>query len=114
MSESVLWIIVAVVVILAVAGVLVMVGRNRRHGKAERIREEVGERTAHAERRTALADETAAKARAARAEAEAKVAEAARLEDRADALHGESAGVREDLDAKLEHADKIDPKTKSA
>jgi hypothetical protein len=114
MSTTVLWIIVAVVAVIVVAGVLAMAGRNRRHtrlhGEAERIREEVGERVAHVERRTALADETAAKARAARAEADAKAAEAARLADRAEGLHRESASTREELDAQLEHADEIDPK----
>jgi hypothetical protein len=118
MSTTVLWIIIAVVVVLVVAGVLIVAGRNRRHtrlhGEAERIREEVGERTAHVERRGALADETAAKARAARAEADAKAAEAARLAERAELLHHESASGREELEAQLEHADEIDPKATSA
>ncbi len=113
MADTAVWIIVAIVVVLIVIGVLVA-ARSRRqtqlHGDAQRIREEVKEESVDVERRAALADETAARARAARAEAEAKDAEAIRLEERAQAHRRAAAAGREGLDARLEHADEIDPK----
>lgn len=115
MGTTAIWIVVAVVAVLVIAGV-VLLGRkqrhNRLHSKAEQIREEVQERAAHVDRRAALADETAAKARAAKAEADAKAAEAARLQDRAAGLHSEASSTREELEAQRAHADSIDPKVK--
>ncbi|MDT7794572.1 MAG: hypothetical protein QOD59_4013, partial [Mycobacterium sp.] len=79
-TNTMIWIIVAVVVTVGVVAVLAVLARNRRrHAQAEHIREEVGRETLRVEKREAFADETQAKARAARAEAEAKAAEAARL-----------------------------------
>jgi biopolymer transport protein ExbB/TolQ len=110
------WIIVVVLAVLVVVGVLTLVLRNRRHtrlhGEAVRIREKVEQQSVQVDRRAALAEETAAKARAARAEAEAKVAEATRLEQRAEAHHQAAAEGREELDARLEHADHIDPRVR--
>lgn len=110
-TNTMIWIIVAIVVAIGVVAVLAFLARNRRrHAQAERIREEVGQESQRVEKRQAFADETQAKARAAKAEAEVKAAEAARLEETA-ASHREAATTsREELDARREHADALDPK----
>ena len=114
--DTTIWIVIAVVAVLIVLGLLLWAGRRKRHtrlhGEAEQIREEVGQESLNVERREALAKETSAKARAARAEAEAKDAEATRLEDRAEAHRQAAAASRDELDARLDHADDIDPKVK--
>ncbi len=116
--DGALWIIIAVVAVLIVLGVLMLVGRRTRntkmHGKAERIREEVQQESVQVDRRSALATETEARARAAQAEAEAKAAEAERLTDRAEQHRSAATSSREDLDARREHADSIDPKVKTS
>ena len=111
MDTTMIWIIVAIVVVIGIVAVLAFMARNRRrHAQAEHIREEVGRDTQRVEKREAFAEETQAKARAARAEAEAKAAEAARLEGTA-ASHRDAVNTsREDLDARREHADALDPK----
>ena len=110
-SNTMIWIIVAIVVAIGVVAVLAFLVRNRRrHAQAERIREEIGQESQRVEKREAFADETQAKARAAKAEAEVKAAEAARLEETA-ASHREAATTsREELDARRERADALDPK----
>ena len=110
-SNTMIWIIVAIIVAIGLVAVLAFLARNRRrHAQAEHIREEVGRETKRVEKREAFADETQAKARAARAEAEAKAAEAARLEGTA-ASHRDAVNTsREDLDAQRERADALDPK----
>lgn len=110
-SNTMIWIIVAIVVAIGVVAVLGFLARNRRrHAQAERIREEVGQESQRVEKREAFADETQAKARAAKAEAEVKAAEAARLEETA-ASHREAATTsREELDTQRERADALDPK----
>jgi hypothetical protein len=76
------------------------------------MREEIGHKAGHVEKREAIAAETEAKARAAQAEADAKAAEAARLQGTA-RTHRESASAsREELDAHRERADALDPKHK--
>ncbi|MFN8225445.1 MAG: hypothetical protein U0R18_01810 [Mycobacterium sp.] len=115
MADSVIWIVIAVAVVLVLLGVA-LVARNRRHtrlhGQAQRIREEVEQQSVHVDRRDALAQETAARARAARAEAEVKDAEATRLEERAGVHRQAAAAGRDELDARLGHADTIDPTVK--
>ncbi|HNM85605.1 MAG: hypothetical protein U0Q20_00055 [Mycobacterium sp.] len=115
MADSVIWIIVAVAVVLAVvAAVFVLRSRRhtRLHGEAQRIRDEVEQHAADLDRRETLARETAARAQVARAEAEAKDAEATRLEQRADVHRSVAAAGRDELDSRLEHADTIDPRVK--
>ena len=110
-SNTMIWIIVAVVVAIGVVAVLAILARNkRRHTQAERIREEVGRDTQRLEKREAFAEETEAKARAAQAEAEAKAAEAARLEGTAASHRDGATTTREELDARRERADALDPK----
>lgn len=110
-TNTMIWIIVALVVSIAIVGVLAVLARNRRrHAQAERIREEVGQESQRVEKREAFADETQAKARAAKAEAEVKAAEAARLEEAAASRREAATTSREELDARREHADAIDPK----
>jgi FtsZ-interacting cell division protein ZipA len=110
-TNTIIWIVVAIVVAIGLVAVLAFLARNRRrHAQAEHIREEIGRETQRVEKREAFADETQAKARAARAEAEAKAAEAARLEGTA-ASHRDAVNTsREDLDARRERADALDPK----
>jgi FtsZ-interacting cell division protein ZipA len=110
-SNTMIWIIVAIIVAIGLVAVLAFLARNRRrHAQAEHIREEVGRDTKRVEKREAFADETQAKARAARAEAEAKAAEAARLEGTAASHRDAVSTSREDLDARRERADALDPK----
>ena len=116
MSTNTMWIVVAVVAVLLIAGLVVFAvsARNRRRGRqAEEIREQAKVETAKLERREALAQETAAKARAAQAEAEVKAAEAARLQERAAVHQNEAATSREQLQDQWDRADSIDPKVKT-
>jgi len=112
-TNTVVWIIVAVVAAIVLIALLVFVTSRvrtqRRRVEAERIRKDANEQMAGVEKREALADETAARARAARAEAEAKAAEAARLEDRANTHRGEASETREQLEERMGHADRLDP-----
>jgi biopolymer transport protein ExbB/TolQ len=116
-TNTVVWIIVAVIAALIVVAALVWVGRNRqvsrRRAQADEIREDVRQEQVKVQRREALADETAAKARAAQAEAEAKAAEAARLQENAAKHHTAAAAHREELDERSSHADSIDPRVEA-
>ncbi|BBX02439.1 hypothetical protein BST36_10020 [Mycolicibacterium moriokaense] len=105
-----IWIVVAVAAIVAIAIVAWAVRNSRRRAEAERLRSEIGQRTEHLEKREAVAEETAAKARAAQAEAEAKAAEAARLENTARAHREAVTSTRDELDAQRERAARLDPK----
>ena len=115
-SNTVVWIVIAVVAVIVVIAVVALLARarnNRRHAQAERMREEIGQKTEHTERREAIAAETAARARAAQAEAEVKAAEAARLQGTARTHHDAATASREELDAQSERADALDPRTKN-
>jgi hypothetical protein len=114
-SNAVVWIVVAVVAVIIIAALLLAARKKRnqkRHVEAERIREDITTHVTKVDQREALADETAARARAAEAEAEAKAAEAARLKNQAESHRGAVAETREDIEERLRHADRIDPKTK--
>lgn len=112
-TNTIVWIVVAVIAAVIVIGALAWFARNkqtsRRHAQAEEIREQVLEEHVEVQRREALAEETAAKARAAQAEAEAKAAEAQRLQENAEKHRTEAASHREDLDQRWSHADDLDP-----
>ncbi len=114
-STTTVWIVVAIVAVLVIAG-LVFAARSRRnqhrHIEAERIREDVTTHIAKVDKREALADETAAKARAAEAEAEAKAAEAARLKNQAESHRESVSASREDIEERRRHADELDPKVR--
>ena len=115
MNSTAVWIVVAVVAVIVLAG-LVFAARSRRnqrrHVEAEEMREELTTHSQRVDKRQALADETAAKARAAEAEAEAKAAEAARLKEQAAGHHDAVAASREDIEDRRRHADRLDPKTR--
>jgi hypothetical protein len=115
MNSTAVWIVVAVVAVIVLAG-LVFAARSRRnqrrHVEAEQMREELNTHVQKVDKRQALADETAAKARAAEAEAEAKAAEAARLKEQAASRHDAVAASREDIEERRRHADRLDPKTR--
>lgn len=112
-TNTIVWIVIAVVAALLVVGLMAWAGRNRlnsrRHGQAEEIREQVRQEHTTVQRREALAEETAARARAAQAEAEAKAVEAARLQENAESHRANAASHREKLDERWSHADSIDP-----
>jgi hypothetical protein len=116
-SNNMVWIVVAIIgAVVVITGLAVVAYRRRnarRHIEAERLREEVNEHTAKADKRAALADETAAKARAAEAEAEAKAAEAARLKDQASSHHEAAAASRDEIEERRRRADRLDPKTRT-
>jgi FtsZ-interacting cell division protein ZipA len=117
-TSTIVWIVVAVVVaLLLITAIVALAGRSRRrHRQAEahRIREQVLEDTAKVERREALGQEAAAKARAAQAEAEVKAAEAARLQERAASHQSEAAAARDQVKAKVQQADQLDPRNRKA
>ncbi len=115
-STTTVWIVVAIVAVLVIAGLLFAARSRRnqhRHVEAERIREDVTTHVAKVDKREALADETAAKARAAEAEAEAKAAEAARLKGQAESHREAVTASREDIEERRRHADELDPKVRS-
>jgi uncharacterized coiled-coil DUF342 family protein len=115
MNNTAVWIVVAVVAVIVLAG-LVFAARSRRnqrrHVEAEQMREELTTHVEKADKRQTIADETAAKARAAQAEAEAKAAEAARLQQQAAGHHEAVAASREEIEERRRHADMLDPKTR--
>jgi hypothetical protein len=115
MNSTAVWIVVAVVAVIVLAG-LVFAARSRRnqrrHVEAEQMREELTTHVEKVDKRQALADETAAKARAAEAEAQAKAAEAARLKQQAAGHHDAVATSREEIEERRRHADMLDPKTR--
>jgi hypothetical protein len=114
-TSTIVWIVVAVAVaLLLIAVIVVLAGRRRRQGQADHIREHVREEIAQVERRDAIGAETAAKARAAKAEADVKAAEAARLQQHAAAHQSEAAAARDQVNAKLEEADRLDPRTRKS
>jgi uncharacterized protein HemX len=114
-TNTVVWIVVAVVAIILI-GAVVFAGRKsrnrRRAQEADRIREEVHHDTQRVERQATIVEETEAKARAAQAEAEAKAAEAARLADTAASRRDALSSSQEHLDERRQHADKLDPRVK--
>ena len=114
-TNTIIWIVVAVVAALLVIAVVMMALKQRnqrRHVEAEHIRAEVDQKHQHLQKRAHVADETEAKARAAAAEAEAKAAEAARLRDVAAGHRSAVDSTREELDERRAHADRLDPHTK--
>jgi flagellar biosynthesis/type III secretory pathway M-ring protein FliF/YscJ len=113
-DSNVVWIVIAVVVAIIAIALIAFLARSarnkRRHAQAEELREEIGQKTHHVEKREATAAETEARARAAQAEAEVKAAEAARLQDTARSHRDAATNSREELDAHRERADALDPK----
>jgi MFS superfamily sulfate permease-like transporter len=106
--------VVVAVVLIAIAFFAIRARRERRRAEAGRIREQAREDTAKLEHREALGQETAAKARAAQAEADAKAAEAARLQEHADGHQSQATAARGQVNARLQHADHLDPGTRKA
>lgn len=105
-SGQLVWIIIAIIVVLAIIALVVFLGRKRKieagRQKAAEIREQARE------------DEIAARdreAKAARAEADAQRAdvEAQRLRERARAQQEEAEGVRASTQENLRKADELDP-----
>jgi FtsZ-interacting cell division protein ZipA len=112
-STTVLIIVAAAVVaILLIAG-LTWVARNkrnqRRHVKADTIREDARHETLLVKQQESLADETAAKARAAQAEADVKAAQASGLQQQAAVHRDEAVTSRDHLNGQFDRADTLDP-----
>lgn len=111
-TNTVVWIIVAVVVVAILAlGTWALLRRRTEHhrGEAADIRDKARDTSYEVGQREALAEETAAKARVAAAEADVKAAEATRLQQRAAAHTSDAAASREELNKDWERADAIDP-----
>ncbi len=105
-----IWLILAVVVI--VAGAVVLTGRQRKTKQADRaesLRSEASEQADLVRQREAKAAEVDAKARVAQAEADAKAAEAEGLALTAERQKAEAATHRAEVDDQFRKADEIDP-----
>ena len=124
-NSTLIWIIVAAVVVIALVAFVVMRSRGgdaQRH-KAEQIRREAAEHEREVRLREAEAAKTDAQARKAAAEADEEAAHAARLSAEADEKAArarelaedartrteEAHGVRSEHDERLREADRLDP-----
>ena len=116
-SNSVLWIVIAAVVAIAVIAVVVFftrkAGNRCKQQQADQLRAEVEHDSARVNRQASLVEEAEAKARAAQAEAEAKAAEASRLADTASTRRDALSSSQDELASRRAHADKLDPRVKS-
>ena len=118
--DTITWIIVGVVV-LALAGAAVVLGRklaerrtDRKRTRAAELREQASATQRSIRQKQAEADETLARAKAARAEADRQQAEAKKLEARAQdkrSMLSEHVQRRDEL---LSEADRLDPDTSTA
>ncbi len=112
-TSTIVWIIVAVVVLLAGIAVAVrMTGRqklNRQRAKAEEIREQAAAQEGTVRRHEAEAAEQDALARQAQAEADQKAAEAERLRIEAEERATRAADSRAEHQDRLRSADEVDP-----
>ncbi len=112
-TSTVVWIIVAVIAVLILAAVvgamLTKQKKERDRGHAGELREQASTQAAGVQQREAEARETDARARQAQAEADRKAAEAERLQ--ADSVDRQSAAAsnRDEHDATVRQADKLDP-----
>jgi hypothetical protein len=101
--------VAAVCVFIALCLVLINKRKQRRHIKADEIRQQAKDEVLEVNRREALADETAAKARAAQADADIKAAQASGLEQEAAAHRREAKASRDRLGEQWDRADSLDP-----
>ena len=111
-TTAVVGVIAAVVVIVIVAFVIwVLVRKRKEHRRVEAagIRANAAEQSIVIGQQEALADKSAAKARVAEDEADAAVAHAERLQGREQSQRSEAVAARDELNAELARADRIDP-----
>lgn len=112
-SNSVIWIVIAVLVGLLLIGVVLWAGRRqrdaRRRAHAEELREQLRREDAELRHRESIAAETEAHARAIQAEADAKAAQAARLQNAAEGHRSAVESSREELEQRRRQAEKLAP-----
>jgi FtsZ-interacting cell division protein ZipA len=112
MDDTVLWIIIAAIVLLLVLGAVALMSRKRKEShrtEAQQIREEAKSRSTTIDQREAKAAENEARARAAEAEAEMKAAEARRMRVTAEEQKAATQNDRTDVDEQWRRADELDP-----
>jgi hypothetical protein len=112
-TQTIIEIILAAVVVIAVLIALGVVARHKRaeqrRVQAGEIRDDAAERAHTVGRREALADETAARARAAEAEADAQSARARGLAHQAEERRTAAATARSEVNQQFQRADTLDP-----
>lgn len=112
-GSTIVWIIVAVVVLLVVLAIAGVFGKKKKtehdRSRAQELREQAAAQSTGVQQHEAQARETEAEAKAARAEAERRAAEAQRLEAEAADKRSTAAGYREERDERLRQADELDP-----
>jgi type II secretory pathway pseudopilin PulG len=112
-SNTLLWIIVAVVVIAVIAAVVITRGRKRRaetqRTEAAQLRDTSADHHLKLQEHEASAAQAEAEARRVRAEADQRAAEAKRLEVEAQRRDQDRGSAREEHEATLRRADALDP-----
>ena len=113
MSSTIVWIVVAVIVVLAIIAFVVSRSRGRRveaeRNKAAEIRDEAAEHDRRLRAEEAESAETRARAQMAEAEAQKRQLEAERLASEAEDRSQGAEAVRQERDERLRMADKHDP-----
>jgi uncharacterized iron-regulated membrane protein len=112
-TTAVVGIIIAAVVVIVIVAVVtwVLVRKRNEHRRVEAagIRANAAEQSIVIGQQEAVADKSAAKARVAEEEADAAVGHAERLQGREHAQRSEAVAARDELNAELARADRIDP-----
>lgn len=112
-TSTIIWIVVAVLVVLALIAVAVRLsGRrklDRQRTKADEIRQEAASEEATVRRHEAEAAEQDALARQARAESDRKAAEAEKLQLAAEERGEQASAKRTEHADRLRSADEVDP-----
>ena len=113
-DQTVLWIVIGVVVVLAIVGIALWWSRSGRRDdlrrrEAERLREKAAAERIELQRREAEAARIDAEARMAQAEADARAAEAAGLQAEARSRADDLEAPRSRVEDRLRRADHLDP-----
>lgn len=113
-GSTTLWIVLGILALLVIAAVIYFVTRKQtdtRRSKAKSLRQDADSHTESLRKREAKAAESHSRADKAQAEADQKAAEARRLRERAQHDETTVAESREEVQARLRRADKVDPDT---
>ena len=112
-TSTIVWIVVAAVVVLALLAVIAMAMKKKRdehnRGRANELREPAAAHSTGVQLRVAAARHPDAAARRAQAEADQKAAEAERLAAQASDKQSTAATYRQERDDNLRQADDLDP-----
>ncbi len=112
-TSTIVWIVVAAVVVLALLAVIAMAMKKKRdehnRGRANELREQAAAQSTGVQQREAEARQTEAEARRTQAEADQKAAEAERLAAQASDKQSTAATYRQERDDNLRQADDLDP-----